>query len=249
MEARQPVRLEAGGASMSQRILVVDDEPDIHVFVGRVLSDAGYQVDSAVDGAEALEKIRESRPDLVLLDLMMPVIDGWEVLARLRGFEDPPPIVVLTARGDFAAFARGVREGVAAFIGKPFHFGDLLTTCSSVLEGVHPAEKVDDERRREQRRRLMVGVRVLSGDRRPLALGELVDLSPGGAQVRLVAPLEVGSSVRLALHISLADSPLQLEGRVQWRRDEEERFAHGLSFANMPPDMEARLRDLFRPPD
>jgi two-component system response regulator MtrA len=200
---------------MPHRILVVDDEPDIHVFVGRVLSDAGYEVDSAVDGAEALESIKSNRPDLVLLDLMMPVVDGWEVLARLRGLEDPPPVVVLTARGDFAAFARGVREGVAAFIGKPFHFGD----------------------------------RVLSSDRRPLALGELVDLSAGGAQVRLVAPLEVGSVVRLALHISLADSPLQLEGRVQWRRDEEDRFAHGLSFANTPPEMELRLHDLFRPPD
>jgi len=234
---------------MPHRILVVDDEPDIHVFVGRVLSDAGYEVDSAVDGAEALESIKSNRPDLVLLDLMMPVVDGWEVLARLRGLEDPPPVVVLTARGDFAAFARGVREGVAAFIGKPFHFGDLLTTCRSVLEAPPKPGPVSEERRRDQRRRLMVGVRVLSSDRRPLALGELVDLSAGGAQVRLVAPQEVGSVVRLALHISLADSPLQLEGRVQWRRDEEDRFAHGLSFANTPPEMELRLHDLFRPPD
>jgi DNA-binding response OmpR family regulator len=232
-----------------KRILIVDDDVYLLNLMTHIFGHRQAQVYTAADGAEGLRQFHAHRPDLVLLDLMMPVVDGWEVLARLRGLDDPPPVVVLTARGDFAAFARGVREGVAAFIGKPFHFGDLLPTCRSVLEAPPKPGPVSEERRRDQRRRLMVGVRVLSSDRRPLALGELVDLSAGGAQVRLVAPLEVGSVVRLALHISLADSPLQLEGRVQWRRDEEERFAHGLSFANTPPEMEVRLRDLFRPPD
>jgi CheY-like chemotaxis protein len=232
-----------------KRILVVDDETDIHNFVGRILRDSGYEVEVATDGKEALEKIAAWHPDLVLLDLMMPVMDGWAVLAHLRETPDPPLVVVLTARGDFEAFARGVRAGVAAFVSKPFHFGDLLSTCQRVLEmeGLEPAPAV--ERRRSERRRLMVGARVLSTDGMPQALGELVDISPHGARVRMVAPLEVGSHVRVGLHISLADSPLQFEGHVCWRNDDAAHYVHGLAFSEPTPELQAKLHQLFRPSD
>lgn len=232
-----------------KRILVVDDEPDVQVFVGRVLSDSGYEVESAGDGNEALDQIAARRPDMVLLDLMMPRLDGWGVLQRLREAKDPPPVVVLTARGDYEAFARGVREGVAAFIGKPFHFGDLLATCRKVLDRTARRPAPATERRREPRRQFMVGVRVLSRDRRPLALGELVNISPSGAQVDLVAPIEVGERVKVALHISLADSPMKFEGQIQWRSERPHGFAHGLAFVDVSQETQSRLAELFRPPD
>jgi CheY-like chemotaxis protein len=232
-----------------KRILVVDDETDIHNFVGRILRDSGYEVEVATDGKEALEKIAAWHPDLVLLDLMMPVIDGWGVLARLRETQDSPLVVVLTARGDFEAFARGVRAGVAAFVSKPFHFGDLLSTCQRVLEMEEPAPAPTAERRRSERRRLMVGARVLSTDGMPQALGELVDISSDGARVRMVAPLEVGARVRVGLHISLADSPLQFEGHVRWRSDDAAQYVHGLAFSEPTPELQAKLEQLFRPPD
>jgi len=231
-----------------KRILVVDDEIDIHNFVGRILRDSGYEVEVATDGKEALEKIAAWRPDLMLLDLMMPVIDGWGVLARLRETQDSPLVVVLTARGDFEAFARGVRAGVAAFVSKPFHFGDLLSTCQRVLEMEEPAPAPAVERRRSERRRLMVGARVLSTDGMPQALGELVDISADGARVRMVAPLEVGARVRVGLHISLADSPLQFEGHVRWRNDDAAHHVHGLAFSEPTPELQAKLEQLFRPP-
>jgi len=232
-----------------QRILVVDDEPDIHLFVGRVLSDAGYQVDFALNGREALEEIGAHHPDLILLDLAMPDIDGWGVLEQLRQVDSPPPVVILTARGDFDSFARGIREHVMGFITKPFHFGDLLATCSKVLDNPTRRETVDVERRKEERQHVMVGVRVLSGDGTPLALGELVDLSSAGAQVRLPIELDVGDRIRLAVHISLDDVPLQLAGRVKWRVGQAGAFYHGLALAGLSPASDARLRELFRPPN
>jgi CheY-like chemotaxis protein len=95
-----------------KRILVVDDDEDVQVLVCRILRDAGFEVDSAHDGATALGGSPGRRPDLVVLDLMMPGIDGWGVLERMRDMPKPPPVVVLTARTDFGTFTRRVREGL-----------------------------------------------------------------------------------------------------------------------------------------
>ena len=232
-----------------ERILVVDDEPDIHVFLERVLSDAGYRAEFASDGWDALRRIGARRPDLILLDLMMPGLDGWGVLEELRKAELPPPVVILTARGDFDAFARGMRERVAAFVAKPFHFGDLLATCRKVLDNPAHEEPVETERRREGRQHVIVGVRVLSREGTPLGLGELLDLSPGGAQVRLPVQLDPGDHVRLALHVSLDDIQLQLEGEVKWCVGQAQAFYHGLALKGLSPTTEARLKELFHPTD
>lgn len=104
------------------RILVVDDEEDGRLLVAQILQDAGYDVDAAVDGGEALERIRTSRPDLVILDLLMPFVNGWDVLEQIRRVPGPPPVVVVTARGDYETFTRGVREGAVAHLIKPFRF-------------------------------------------------------------------------------------------------------------------------------
>lgn len=112
-----------------KRILVVDDEEDTQRFVGEVLQGAGYSVYFASDGAEALLKAEETRPHLILLDLLMPTMTGWEVLEQLRTSE-PPPIIVLSA---FADRERAIAEGAVGCLLKPFDFGELLATCEAAL--------------------------------------------------------------------------------------------------------------------
>lgn len=108
---------------------MVDDEEDVRHFVRLVLEGAGYEVTTASDGAEGLQAIERERPDLVVLDLMMPVMDGWEVLARV-GHTHPPFILVLSAAADPA---RAEKEGAAATVSKPFRVRELLAACRRVL--------------------------------------------------------------------------------------------------------------------
>jgi CheY-like chemotaxis protein len=231
-----------------KRILVVDDEEDVQVLVCRILRDVGYEVDAASDGGEAIEKISQKKPDLLVLDLMMPGIDGWGVLEHLRKVPDAPPVVVVTARADYGSFARGVREGASAYVFKPFRFHELVATCQKVLlSGVR--RTVSDERRKRERRALMVDVKVLSKDRAPIALGELVNLGPGGAQIDLGVPLEVGDTVRIAFHSPAGGFPLSLDGEIRWRGAAPRGFSHGLVFGGISPEDERALAELLKPRD
>lgn len=118
------------GENGGKRILVVDDERDVRSLVCHILLDQGYQVDSAVDGRDALDKIQASPPDLVVLDLMMPELDGWQVLRELQSFETRPRVVVLSAFGDLGR----VRDaGAVGFLAKPFRFAQLVDTCQRAL--------------------------------------------------------------------------------------------------------------------
>ena len=94
-----------------QSVLVADDEEDVRFLLSRLLGDVGYEVHLAQDGLEALERIDATKPDLMILDLMMPGLDGWGVLKRLETHPSPPIVVLLTARGDPESFARGIRAG------------------------------------------------------------------------------------------------------------------------------------------
>src|SRR4030043_293090 len=103
------------------RILVVDDDPDILSFVKRGLAYEGYTVDTAASGAEALTKARDREPDLVILDIMMPGINGIEVAKRLREGGDVP-ILMLTAKGTVADKVAGLESGADDYLVKPFAF-------------------------------------------------------------------------------------------------------------------------------
>ena len=107
---------------MSSRVLIVEDEPDIRELVVHHLKREGYQVSVAASGEEALRQVRATPPDLVLLDLMMPEMDGLEVCRRLR--QDPAtaalPIVMLTAKGDEVDRVLGLEIGADDYIVKPF---------------------------------------------------------------------------------------------------------------------------------
>ena len=116
------------------RILVVDDELVMQVLMADILSGEGYEVTIATNGQEGLERIAEVKPDLVVLDLMMPVLDGWAVLKALEGQADAPPIIVLSASANVAGTAeRAIARGAYACFPKPFDLGALLTRCHEAL--------------------------------------------------------------------------------------------------------------------
>jgi two-component system response regulator MprA len=114
------------------RILVVDDDPEILGFLKRGLSYDGYEVDTAKDGSEALAKARDAEPALVVLDVMMPGIDGIEVSKRLRQASGVP-ILMLTAKGTVADRVAGLDSGADDYLVKPFAFDELLARIRALL--------------------------------------------------------------------------------------------------------------------
>ncbi len=118
-------------------VLVVDDEPTISEIVSRYLERAGYATETADDGAEALEAIGRFRPDLVVLDLMMPGIDGLEVLRRVR--ERPASrtaVILLTAKGEESDRVIGLRLGADDYVVKPFSPAELVARVDAVLRRI-----------------------------------------------------------------------------------------------------------------
>lgn len=114
-------------------ILVVDDEPDIRATVAAMLEAEGHRVAEAANGADALAAIDKHAPDLILLDMRMPVLDGWGFAAELRRRDIRTPIVVMTAARDAARWAAEI--AAPAFLAKPFGFADL----TRAVEQVRPA--------------------------------------------------------------------------------------------------------------
>jgi two-component system response regulator MprA len=121
------------------RILVVDDDPEIVSFIQRGLAYEGFRVDIAADGKEALTKARDKEPDLVILDIMMPGIDGIEVAKRLRQGGDVP-ILMLTAKGTVADKVTGLESGADDYLLKPFAFDELLARTRALLRRRQPRD-------------------------------------------------------------------------------------------------------------
>jgi DNA-binding response OmpR family regulator len=118
--------------SDQRRILVVDDEPDLVHAVRLYLEMEGYMVFAASNGEEALEKVRDKLPDLVVLDVMMPEMDGFETLQRLREAHQVP-VIMLTVRGEEADKVRGLQLGADDYVTKPFSQRELLSRIQAVL--------------------------------------------------------------------------------------------------------------------
>lgn len=115
------------------RILVVDDEPDIRATVQAMLEIEGYLVSQAANGADALAALERDRPDLILLDMRMPVLDGWGFAAELRRREHRVPVVVMTAARDAARWAAEI--AASAFVSKPFRYDDLIRAIERARPG------------------------------------------------------------------------------------------------------------------
>ncbi len=125
---------------MNPRILVVDDDPGVTSLLKRGLSYEGYSVDVAADGQTALATARERPPDLVILDIMMPGIDGLEVTRRLRAADEQLPILLLTARDAAADQVHGLETGADDYVIKPFTFEVLLARVRALLRRHAPQQ-------------------------------------------------------------------------------------------------------------
>jgi two-component system KDP operon response regulator KdpE len=117
---------------VSARVLLVDDDPTLLRFLREYLEREGYSVQTAERGQEALRAFYDHRPDLVILDVMMPGMDGWEVSARLRELAETP-VILLTAKTSEADKLRGFRLGVDDYITKPFSLAELGARVRAVL--------------------------------------------------------------------------------------------------------------------
>ena len=126
---------------LTHRILVVDDDPKMLSLMRRGLSFDGYAVELAADGEEALRSARESAPDLVVLDVMLPGLDGVEVCRRLRAGDPDLPILMLTAKGRVPDRVTGLDAGADDYLVKPFAFDELLARIRALLRRAGPREE------------------------------------------------------------------------------------------------------------
>jgi DNA-binding response OmpR family regulator len=117
---------------MTGRVLVIEDEPDIARAITAVLAGGGLEVLTAGDGEAGLRSFDAGRPDLVLLDIGLPVLDGWAVLDRIRELSDVP-VLILTAHGLEAEKVRGLRAGADDYVTKPFSNAELLARVEVLL--------------------------------------------------------------------------------------------------------------------
>lgn len=117
---------------MTRRVLIVDDEPDIRLLIRVNLVAAGYEVLEAGNGREAVDLIEVQEPDLVLLDLRLPGLDGWEVLEHLkqRGVTERIPVVAISAHASPATKERADEVGFTSYVSKPFTPAELLEVVS-----------------------------------------------------------------------------------------------------------------------
>jgi len=114
------------------RILVVDDDEDIRTLVVQLLERAGHKVEQAPDGRSGLRALHASPPDLVVLDVSMPDMDGWQTLERIRDLSDVP-VIMLTARGEELERVRGLQGGADDYVTKPFGRQELLARVQALL--------------------------------------------------------------------------------------------------------------------
>ena len=126
---------------MAVRILVVDDDRAVRESLRRSLSFNGYSVELAQDGQEALDSITRDRPDAVVLDVMMPRLDGLEVCRRLRSSGDDLPILVLTARDSVSERVAGLDAGADDYLPKPFALEELLARMRALLRRTTPDDQ------------------------------------------------------------------------------------------------------------
>ncbi len=135
------------GNGTKAKVLVVEDDKDISLGIRTVLARSGFDVTSSADGKEGLRAFHVSRPDLVVLDIGLPSLDGWGVLERIRDLSDVP-VLILTAHGNEADKVRGLHNGADDYLTKPFSNRELAARLEALLRrprsGQQQAEVYDD---------------------------------------------------------------------------------------------------------
>ncbi len=169
-----------------QTILVVDDDNGLQELVRVRLEQEGYRVLQTTNGHEAIKIVRQQRPDLVILDIMLPDLDGLTVCQRVREFA-ATPILMLTAKTMPQDIITGLDQGADDYLTKPFNYDELLARLRSLLRRVPPVNRL-----------LTAGNGVLSIDQRKREVrvrGELIDLTPTEYQLLQVLAEQVGTVV------------------------------------------------------
>jgi DNA-binding response OmpR family regulator len=148
-------RMRAGDTQTAEpAVLIVDDNPDILLVLETNLRPAGFRIVKAGDGEMALRAIEEDAPDVVLLDLMMPVLDGWGVLERLRGRPGSPPVIIMSAATSQTNVDRAYEMGAVGYITKPFSLAEMIEKINQVLTVPTDAEAPPTPAERLPRRRV-----------------------------------------------------------------------------------------------
>ncbi len=135
---------------MNKKVLVVDDEPSIATLIKYNLEQAGYEVITAADGEEALKKTLEEFPDLLILDWMLPRMDGMEVCKELRQRKIPTPILMLTAKDEEFDKVLGLELGADDYMTKPFSPRELLARVKAILRRLTHMPKLEEDSGQEQ---------------------------------------------------------------------------------------------------
>ncbi len=126
---------------MGARILVIDDDPKITAMLQRALTYEGYRVETANDGCTGLNMARNNPPELLILDIMLPGLDGWEICQRFRK-ENLIPVLILSARDEVESKVKGLNLGADDYLGKPFALEELLARIQALLRRKTNAGKV-----------------------------------------------------------------------------------------------------------
>ena len=135
-------KTQEGFYMAAERILVVDDDTNICELLRLYLEKDGYEVSIANDGGEAVKMFQELSPDLMLLDIMLPVLDGWQVCREIRKFSDKP-IIMLTAKGETFDKVLGFELGADDYVVKPFDAKEIVARVKAVLRRSGSSEKTD----------------------------------------------------------------------------------------------------------
>ena len=122
------------------RILIIEDNPDLAFGLRSNLEIEGYDVSIASTGAAGLDEARKQNADLLILDIMLPEMDGYEVLRQFRKINSTTPVLMLTARGEEVDKVRGLRSGADDYVTKPFGLMELLARIEALLRRTHPGE-------------------------------------------------------------------------------------------------------------
>jgi len=207
-----------------RRILVVDDQPSIRGILETALSDAGADVWCVPDGPTAITLLETASPELILLDLAMPGMNGWQVLEALSGQPRTAsiPVVLETSTEDFPSFQRASRHGVAAFVNKPFRLAEVVETCRRILQGARPLQG------RHEGGETTPPIQMRDAEDNLIALGWLLDMDARGAQVDLESSLETGRRLTLVMQEGAQITTRPVE--VRWVNSVGGRYHHGLVF-------------------
>jgi two-component system alkaline phosphatase synthesis response regulator PhoP len=170
---------------MGKNILVIEDEPTLARLLSYNLTQEGYDTKVVDHGGEGLQEALQQPYDLIMLDVMLPGMSGFEVLSKLRQKGNETPVIILTARSAEEEVVQGLKQGADDYMTKPFGVAELLARVSAVLRRAHP-EDAAAERQRVNEKVIAIGDLLIYPDKYEAALGgELIPLRPKEFEVLL----------------------------------------------------------------